>query len=93
MRDAIVFMHEDFTAIDTGSLRGDYAAIAALVRSAAQRAGGATFMPRLLGEAVNDPELHAIFYANLVRAAARPLGAILEARSSAASCAATSTWS
>ena len=36
------------------------------VRSAAQRAGAATFMPRLLGETANDPELHAIFYDNLV---------------------------
>ena len=77
VRDAIVSMHEDFTAIDTGSLRGDYAAIAAQVRSSAQRAAGATFMPRLLGEAVNDPELHAIFYENLVRPRREALGGIL----------------
>jgi AcrR family transcriptional regulator len=77
VRDAIVSMHEDFTAIDTGSLRGDYAAIAAQVRSSAQRAAGATFMPRLLGEAVNDPELHAIFYENLVQPRREALGRIL----------------
>jgi AcrR family transcriptional regulator len=77
VRDAIVFMHEDFTEIDTGSLRGDYEAIATQVRSSAQRAGAATFMPRLLGEAVNDPELHAIFYENLVQPRREALGTLL----------------
>ncbi len=66
VRDAIVFMHDDLQAPDTGSLRGDFEGMASLVRSAAHRAGAATFMPRLLGETANDPELHAIFYANLV---------------------------
>jgi AcrR family transcriptional regulator len=78
VRDAIAYMHEDFTEIDTGSLRGDYAAIAAQVRSSAHRAGAATFMPRLLGETVNDPELHAIFYENLVRPRREALGALLQ---------------
>jgi AcrR family transcriptional regulator len=77
VRDAIVFMHEDFTHIDTGSLRGDYAAIAAQVRSSAGRAGATTFMPRLLGEAVNDPELHAIFVENLVQPRRDALGTLL----------------
>jgi len=65
VRDAIVFLHDKFDTPDTGSLRGDYAALAAVVRASASR-GGATLMPRLLGEAVNDPELFAIFRANLV---------------------------
>ena len=77
VRDAIVFMHEDFTEIDTGSLRGDYEAIAAQVRSSALRAGASTLMPRLLGEAVNDPELHAIFYENLVKPRREALGVLL----------------
>ena len=66
VRDAIVYMHDEFATPDTGSLRGDYEALALQVRASAQRAGTATFMPRLLGDAVNDPELHAIFRANLV---------------------------
>jgi AcrR family transcriptional regulator len=66
VRDAIVFMHDDLQAPDTGSLRGDYEGLASVVRSAASRDGVATFMPRLLGESANDPELHAIFYDNLV---------------------------
>jgi AcrR family transcriptional regulator len=78
VRDAIAFMHDDLEAPDTGSLRGDYEGLAARVRSAAQREGAATFMPRLLGEAVNDPELHAIFYANLVKPRRDQLRAVLE---------------
>ncbi|HYH89881.1 MAG TPA: TetR/AcrR family transcriptional regulator [Solirubrobacteraceae bacterium] len=65
VRDAIVFLHDAFDTPDTGSLRGDYEALAQVVRASASR-GGATLMPRLLGEAVNDPELFAIFRANLV---------------------------
>ena len=65
VRDAIVFLHDEFDTPDTGSLRGDYEALAQVVRASASR-GGATLMPRLLGEAVNDPELFAIFRANLV---------------------------
>jgi AcrR family transcriptional regulator len=78
VRDAVVFMHDDLEAPDTGSLRGDYEGMASLVRSAAQRAGAATLMPRLLGDAANDPELHAIFYDNLVAPRRAQMRAILE---------------
>ena len=78
VRDAIVFMHDDFEAPDTGSLRGDYEGMAALVRAAAHRAGAATFMPRLLGDAANDPELHAIFYDNLVEPRRAQMRAVLQ---------------
>ena len=77
VRDAIVFLHEEFDAPDTGSLRGDYDALAILVRSSATR-GGASLMPRLLGEAVNDPELFAIFRANLVEPRRAALRTVLE---------------
>jgi AcrR family transcriptional regulator len=77
VRDAIVFVHHDLEAPDTGSLRGDYEGIASRVRSAAQRAGAATLMPRLLGETANDPELHAIFYATLVEPRRAQMRAIL----------------
>ena len=66
VRDAIVFLHDEFDAPDTGSLRGDYEAIAARGAWRARRAAAPRSMPRLLGEAVNDPELFAIFRANLV---------------------------
>ncbi len=77
VRDAIVFVHDDLEAPDTGSLRGDYQGIASRVRSAAQRAGAATLMPRLLGETANDPELHAIFYATLVEPRRAQMRAII----------------
>ena len=78
VRDAVVFMHDDIEAPDTGSLRGDYEGMAARVLSAAQRAGAATFMPRLLGEAANDPELHAIFYEHLVAPRRAQMRAVLQ---------------
>jgi AcrR family transcriptional regulator len=78
VRDAIVFLHDDLEAPDTGSLRGDYEGMAARVRSAAQRAGAATLMPRLLGETALDPDLHAIFYENLVAPRRAQMRAILQ---------------
>ena len=78
VRDAIVFMHDDFVAPDTGSLRGDYEGLAARVIAAAERVGAATFMPRLLGDAANDPELHAIFYEHLVEPRRNQLRSVLE---------------
>jgi AcrR family transcriptional regulator len=78
VRDAIVFLHVDFDTPDTGSLRGDYDALAQAVRASASRGGAATLMPRLLGDAVNDPELHAIFRANLVEPRRAALRQVLE---------------
>ena len=77
VRDAIVFLHHEFDTPDTGSLRGDFGALAMAVRASASR-GGATLMPRLLGEAVNDPELFAIFRANLVEPRRAALRTVLE---------------
>ena len=77
VRDAIVFLHEEFDTPDTGSLHGDYEALAKVVRSSATR-GGAGLMPRLLGEAVNDPELFAIFRANLVEPRRAALRTVLQ---------------
>ena len=77
VRDAIVSLHEEFDIPDTGSLRGDYHAIAAMVRASARRAGASRLAPRLLGEAVNDPELHAIFFENLVKPRREALGGLL----------------
>jgi AcrR family transcriptional regulator len=75
--DAIVSLHEEFDVPDTGSLRGDYHAIAEMVRDSAARAGASRLAPRLLGEAVNDAELHRIFYENLVQPRRHALGGLL----------------
>ena len=76
--DTIVFLHETFAAPDTGSLRGDYAALAGAVRASASRGGAAMLMPRLLGESVHDPELFAIFRAHLVEPRRAALRTVLE---------------
>jgi len=78
VRDTIVFLHEDFAAPDTGSLRGDYEALAGAVRASASRGGAAMLMPRLLGESVHDPELFAIFRAHLVEPRRAALRSVLE---------------
>ena len=51
---------------DTGNVRDDILAVASSVLAAAARVGAATFMPRMLAESAGDPEMHAIFYENLV---------------------------
>jgi AcrR family transcriptional regulator len=78
VRDAIVFLHDDVGAPDTGSLRGDYEGMATRVLSAAARSGAATLMPRLLGDVANDPELRAIFYENLVEPRRAQMRTILQ---------------
>jgi AcrR family transcriptional regulator len=63
---------------DTGSLEGDFAAVA---RTAFANAGGstrfATLMPRLLAEVAHIPELREIFYAALVKPRRDTLEAVL----------------
>ena len=51
---------------DTGNVGDDFLAVAGSVLAAAARVGAATFMPRMLAESAGDPEMHAIFYENLV---------------------------
>jgi AcrR family transcriptional regulator len=64
---AVRHLHQDLGAPDTGSLRGDYEAISQAALATARTTNGAIFLPRLLAEAAGEPELHAIFYENLVR--------------------------
>lgn len=59
-------LNQDLRAPDTGSVRGDYVAISEAVLAAMRTTGAAVFLPRLLAESASDPELHAIFYENLV---------------------------
>jgi AcrR family transcriptional regulator len=78
VRDAIVYLNQEFQTPDTGTFRGDYDAIVTMTIASAQRSGAANFMPRLLAEAAGNPELHAIFYANLVAPRRRALRQALE---------------
>jgi len=57
---------------DTGSLRGDYLALARQAMGTATTPLS-TIVPRLLAEAAGDPDLHAIFLEHLVRPRRRAL--------------------
>jgi AcrR family transcriptional regulator len=61
---------------DQGSLRADFAALAAMLGGTARQTEGTRFMARMLAEAAEDAEMHEIFTAILVeprRAAVRAL--------------------
>lgn len=66
VKDAIQHFGSELPVPDTGSLRGDYAAISTALVAIASDRDAAMLMPRLLAEASREPELHAIFYAQLV---------------------------
>jgi hypothetical protein len=71
-------LNQGVTAPDTGSLLGDWEALAGAVLAAAQTTQSAVFMPRLLAESAGDPELHRIFYENLVHPRRAALREVLE---------------
>jgi AcrR family transcriptional regulator len=78
VKDAIQHLGADLPLPDTGSLRGDYAAIGAALIAIAKDRDAALLMPRLLAEASGDPELHAIFQAKLVEPRRRVMRITLE---------------
>ena len=78
VKAAVGRLDDDLAAPDTGSLRGDSAALSATNVAAAEAQGAASLMPRLMSEAVDDPELHAIFSANLVEPRRRAVRTMLE---------------
>jgi AcrR family transcriptional regulator len=64
--EAIRHLNQPLDLPDTGDVRTDILTLARSVQAGAERVQFATFVPRLLGESVGDPEMHAIFYENLV---------------------------
>jgi AcrR family transcriptional regulator len=76
---AVRHLHADLQVPeDTGSLLGDFGAVAAQAVAAGGRSDALTFMPRMLAEASGEPELHAIFTECLVEPRRRVLRAVLE---------------
>jgi AcrR family transcriptional regulator len=63
---------------DTGSVRGDVVAMMRGRRETASATGAGFFIPRLVAEAANDPELRALFDEVLVQPGQRVMGRILE---------------
>ena len=64
--EAIRHLNQPIEPPDTGDVRTDILTVARSVQAGAERVGFASFVPRLLAESVGDPEMHAIFYENLV---------------------------
>jgi len=78
VKEAIQYFHAELPVPDTGSLAGDYEQIAQAAVAIAKDRNAALLMPRLLAEASGDPELHAIFSAQLVEPRRRVLRTALE---------------
>lgn len=77
VKAAVGGLVDDLAAPDTGSLRGDAAALSA-ANVAAEAQGAASLMPRLMSESIDEPELHALFFANLVEPRRRAVRTMLE---------------
>jgi AcrR family transcriptional regulator len=78
VKEAIQFFGAELPVPDTGSLAGDYAVVTDAALAIARDRNAALLMPRLLVEASHDPELHALFYAQLVEPRRAVVRAILE---------------
>jgi AcrR family transcriptional regulator len=74
---AIRHLNQPLDRPDTGSVRADILAVARSVMAGAERVEFASFAPRLLAESAGDPEMHAIFYANLVAPRRAVMGEVL----------------
>jgi AcrR family transcriptional regulator len=74
---AIRHLNQPLELPDTGAVREDVLAVARSVLAGAERVEFASFAPRLLAESAGDPEMHAIFYANLVAPRRAVLGEVL----------------
>lgn len=75
--EAIRHLNQPIDGPDTGSVREDILGVARSVMAGAERVQFASFVPRLLAEAAGDPEMHAIFYENLVAPRRALMGEVL----------------
>jgi AcrR family transcriptional regulator len=73
---AVKLLNADIDLADTGTLRGDYLAIARQAMGA-MNTPVSTIAPRLVAEATGEPELHAIFLDELVVPRRRALKILL----------------
>jgi AcrR family transcriptional regulator len=79
VRAAIAHLNADVPLPeDTGSLVGDFAAVARAVLAGAEATSAFDVMPRLLADVARDPEMHALFSEHLVAPRRRVVRAILE---------------
>ena len=79
VKAAILHLHQDLTAPeDTGSFRGDLETLQSTAIAAMRAADAPLFLPRVLAEAAEEPELHAIFRATLVNPRRAALRTVIE---------------
>ena len=74
---AVRHLNQEIPVPDTGTVRDDILAVAGSVLAAAARVRAATFVPRMLAESAGDPEMHKIFYENLVAPRRAVMAAVL----------------
>jgi AcrR family transcriptional regulator len=74
---AIRHLNQPLDLPDTGATRSDILAVARAVQAGAERVQFANFIPRMLADAAGDPEMHAIFYENLVAPRRAVMGEVL----------------
>jgi AcrR family transcriptional regulator len=78
VKEAIQFFSSELPVPDTGSLTEDYAVVTDAALAIARNRNAALLMPRLLVEASNDAELHALFSAQLVEPRRAVVRTVLE---------------
>jgi AcrR family transcriptional regulator len=78
VKEAIQHLSSELPVPDTGSLAEDFLAVASAALAIVKDRNAALLMPRLLSEVSGDPELHAIFSAQLVEPRRRVLRTVLE---------------
>jgi AcrR family transcriptional regulator len=77
-RAAIVHLNSDIPLPeDTGSLAGDFAAVARTILAGAAHTGALDLMPRLLSDVAGDEEMHDLFSEHLVEPRRRVVKAIV----------------
>jgi len=78
VKESIQHLSAELPVPDTGSLAEDFVTVASAALAIAKDRNAALLMPRLLSEVSGDPELHAIFSAQLVEPRRRVLRIVLE---------------
>jgi AcrR family transcriptional regulator len=78
VRAAVAAVHADLQPPDTGSLRGDVEELWKEGYAGPKGQAAASFAPRLLAEAADEPEMHAIFRSVLIEPRREVLRTVLQ---------------
>jgi AcrR family transcriptional regulator len=79
VKAAVAHLHSDLdVGPDRGSLRADFAGLAAQLGPVTRQTEGTRFMAQMLAEASRDPDVHAIFTASLIEPRRRAVRTLIE---------------